>query len=244
VSLVVRSDADGVATLVLNRPDKRNALNVELFQALEAHLDHLDRSPESVGVVVLRGAGGCFSAGADVSKPTRAPRRHYQASVIEQLANLAQPVIAAVEGFCIAGGLELALACDLIVAADTAQFADTHSRFGLSAAWGLTQRLPRRIGAYRAREMMFTSRSYSGVEAAAMGLANFCVPVAELDDTVRSLAAEIAVNSWFSHREHKKLLLATDGASLPDGLAVEAYRGGKAAPDFSARIAGRFGHPS
>ena len=240
--VVLREDCGGVTTLTLNRPDKRNALNIEVFQALEACLDDVAARTGEIGVVVLRGAGGCFSAGADISKPTRAPRHNYQASVIEKLANLPQPTVAAVHGHCVTGALELALAADLIVAAESARFADTHARFSLVAGWGMTQRLPRRVGAYKAREMMFTAREYDGSAAQAMGLAALCVPDGQLDAAVADLAGTILAGSWFSHREHKRLLLRTDGMRLADGLADEAYRVPvRVGPDFRERAGGRFG---
>lgn len=240
--VVLRDDAGGVATLTLNRPDKRNALDIEVFGALEAFLDDIAARPDEIGVVVLRGAGSGFSAGADISRPARAPRRNYQASVIEKLANLPQPTVAAVHGHCVTGGLELVLATDLIVAAESARFADTHARFALVAGWGMTQRLPRRVGTYKAREMMFTAREYSGREAQAMGLATLCVADAELDKAVGELIAGIMAGSWFSHREHKRVLLRTDGMTLADGLADEAYRVAvRVGPDFRERAAGRFG---
>jgi enoyl-CoA hydratase/carnithine racemase len=240
-SRVLRHDAAGVATLTLNRPAKRNALDVDTFLALEAELDALEEQVDQVGVVVLRGAGPGFSAGADISGPTRSPRRNFQASVIERLADLPQPVVGVVHGFCFTGGLELVLAADLIVAAESARFADTHARFGLAAGWGLTQRLPRRVGAYRAREMMFTAREYTGREAEAMGLVNRCVPDDQLDAAVDELVGAIVAGSWFSHREHKQTLLRTDGLALRDGLADEAYRTTRVGPDFADRVKGRFG---
>jgi enoyl-CoA hydratase/carnithine racemase len=238
---LLRQESDGVVTLVLNRPAKRNALDIATFTELEAAAADLERRTDEVGVVMLRGAGSCFSAGADISGPARAPRHNFQASVIERLANLPQPLIAVVHGHCITGGLELALASDLIVAAESARFADTHARFALVAGWGMTQRLPRRVGLYKAREMMFTGREYTGAEAERMGLAAICVPDEELDEAAASLVAGIAAGSWFSHREHKRVLLRTDGALLADGLADEAYRvRSRVGPDFRARVEERW----
>lgn len=239
---LLRRDKDGVATLTLNRPEKRNALDVATFQALESAAADLEQSTEKVGVVVLRGAGRCFCAGADISRPVKTPRHNYQASVIERLANLPQPLVAVVHGHCVTGGLELALASDLIVAAESARFADTHARFALVAGWGMTQRLPRRVGLYKAREMIFTGREYTGREAEQMGLANLCVPDDELEAAAGDLTRRIAAGSWFSHREHKRILLRTDGTELSAGLADEAYRvGSRVGPDFAERVGGRFG---
>lgn len=240
--VVLREDVGGVVTLTLNRPAKRNALNIEVFQALEGFLDDIAARTDEIGAVVLRGAGSCFSGGADISGPTKAPRNNYQASVIEKLANLPQPTIGAVHGYCVTGGLELALATDLIVAAESARFADTHASFSLVAGWGMTQRLPRRVGAYKAREMMFTAREYDGREAQAMGLAALCVRDDEFDAAVAGLVQAVVTGSWFSHREHKRVLLRTDGMTLAEGLADEAYRVPvRVGSDFRERAGSRYG---
>ena len=238
--LVLRADANGLTTLTLNRPDKLNALNVALFSQLDAHIADIEASPEGVGVVVVRGAGRCFSAGhdlSDIAAGERLPRPNFQAGIIERLANLPLPVISAVHGHCYTGALELALAGDLIIAAAAARFADTHARFALTPVWGMSQRLPRRIGTYKAREMMFTCATYSGEEAAAMGLANFVVPDAEFDAAVETLARQILANSPFSHRANKRLLVETDGLPQREGLAHEVFRGAGRGPDMEQRIA-------
>jgi enoyl-CoA hydratase/carnithine racemase len=241
--LVIREDKDGAATLYLNRPEKLNALNVDLFAMLEAHVDQIARQTESVGLVIVRGAGRCFSAGndlSDISAGKGPPRPNFQAQIIEKLANLPQPVISAVHGHCYTGGLELALAGDIILASENARFADTHGKWAMAPVWGMSQRLPRRVGTYKAREMMFTSKTYSGREAAAMGLANLCVADEAFDAELEALIAPILANSWFSHRANKKLLVETDGLPLKAGLAHEVYRGEGRGPDMEARIAGGF----
>ena len=220
--LVIRQDAGRVARLTLNRPDKLNALNIELFQALEAHIADIERAP--VGVVVLRGAGKCFSAGHDLS----------DIAAGEHPPRL--PVVSAVHGHCYTGALELALAGDIILAAEGAKFADTHARWALTPVWGLSQRLPRRVGTYKAREMMFTCRTYSGREAEAMGLANLAVPDAEFELAIETLTAQILENSSFSHAANKRLLMATDGLSQAAGLAHEIYHGEGRGPDMAERI--------
>ena len=117
-----------------------------------------------------------------------APSRHFQAETLDAIEQLPQPVIAAVQGHCYTGSLELALACDLMVAAENAKFADTHGKWGMSPTWGMSQRLPRRIGLLAAKEMMFSGRIVSGTEAAAIGLANRCVPDDRLLDTAIEMA--------------------------------------------------------
>jgi len=240
MALVIREDRKGLATLTLNRPDKLNSLNVDLFSELRAHVVAIAAQTDSVGLVIVRGAGKCFSAGhdlTDIAAGERPPRPNFQADTIEKLANLPQPVISAVHGHCYTGGLELALAGDLIVAAESAKFADTHARWSLTPVWGMSQRLPRRIGSPKTREMMFTCRTYSGREAEAFGLANICVPDAEFEATLEKLAADILANSWYSHRANKALLAETDGLPLEAGLAHEIYKTRGRGPDMEERIA-------
>src|ERR1700744_1481011 len=239
--LVVREDAEGLTTLTLNRPEKLNALNVELFGALENHVDRLAREERDVGVVTARGAGRCFSAGhdlADIATGEKLPRPNFQAGIIERLANLPQVGISAVHGHCYTGALELALAGDIVFAAESAKFADTHAKWALTPVWGLSQRLPRRVGVAKASEMMFGCRTYTGAEALEMGLANACFADATFEQDVESFVRAVLANSWFSLRENKRLLLETEGMTLRAGLAHEVFRTRGTGPDMQARIAG------
>jgi enoyl-CoA hydratase len=237
--LVLRSDTAGVATLTLNRPEKLNALSVPVFRELRHHIDDIAAHPLEVKVVVLRGAGKCFSAGHDLRDLVTgedAPHPQFQAQTIEALANLAQPVVAAIHGHCYTGALELALAADILVSGTSAKFADTHAKWALLPIWGLSQRLPRRIGIAKAREMMLTCSTYTGEEAKTMGLVNICVPDDQLDAEVLQLCTAIQKNSSFSHRGTKQLLSDTDGMSLAAGLSYEIYRTPGVGPDMQDRI--------
>jgi enoyl-CoA hydratase len=238
--LVLREDNNGLATLTLNRPDKLNSLNQPLFMELRDHLETIARQIDQVGLVVLRGAGKGFSAGNDIeemSRHVRQPEANFKAKTVEMVAQLPQPVISAVHGVCYTGGLELALACDMIVASESARFADTHAKLGLIPMWGMSQRLPRRIGAAKAIEMMTTSRPYSGAEAIAMGLVNCCWPDAAFDEELRKLTGTIVANSWHTLRGNKRLLRETEGMALTEGLAHEIYRSPGPAPDIRERLA-------
>jgi len=238
--LVLRETRDGLAVLTLNRPDKLNSLNVELFKDLEAHVRDIASETDTVGCVVLKGAGRCFSAGhdlGDIATGEALPRPNFQSHVIEALANLPQPVITAVHGHCYTGALELALAGDVILAAENARFADTHAKWALTPVWGLSQRLPRRVGASRAFEMMLTCETFTGAQAAEMGLANRCFPDAEFEAQTEAFARRILENSWFSHRANKRLVLETDGLPLGAGLSHEIYNGAGRGPDMQERIA-------
>ena len=240
--LVLRQDSQGAATLMLNRPERFNALTKDVFEALESHLDAIARETRTIGLIILRGAGGNFSSGYDMREVLEFVRAHakphFHSEVIDKLADMPQPVISAVQGQCCTGALELALAADLIVCNESAQFSDVYARWGLTPIWGLSLRLPHRVGTANAREMMFTCRTYSGREAAEMGLANMCVPDGEFDAQIAALAAQILANSWFSHRANKRLLRETDGLPLDAGLAHEVYHGEGRGPDMQERIAG------
>lgn len=238
--LVLRSDRDGLATLTLNRPDKLNALTVPMFLELREHVDRIAQQTDSVGLVIVRGAGRCFSAGNDlagIASGAQAPSPGFQSETIERLANLPQPVISAVHGHCYTGALELALAGDLIIAAASARFGDTHAKWSLTPRWGMSQRLPRRVGRAKASEMSFTARTYTGEQALAMGLADQCVPDEAFDDHLARFAAEILANSWFSHRANKRLMRETESLPLAAGLAWEAHRSEGRGPDMQERIA-------
>ena len=237
--LVLRRDNNGLCSLMINRPEKLNALNVKTFVDLRSHVDDLKLKSDTIGCIVLRGNGKCFSVGhdmQDIEAGDQPPYRNYQAETIECLANLPQPVISAVHGHCYTGALELALAGDIILAATSARFADTHARWALTPVWGMSQRLHRRIGVAKAKEMMFTARAYTGDEAVAMGLANLCVPDERFEIEIEALARSILANSWFSHRANKRLLEKTDGMSLENGLRYEIEHSEGRGPDMKERI--------
>ena len=239
--LVLRSDSDGVATLTLNRPEKRNALNMALWRELESHVEALEAAGEAIGVVVLKANGAVFCAGNDLSeRGAKLPKANYQAGVITRLAGLPQPVIAAVHGGCFTGGLELVLAADIIVAAQAARFADTHGKFAFVPAWGLSQRLPRRVGQWKAREMSFTGLPISGAEAARIGLANHCVPDDQLAAEVSKLASAIAGQSRHSVFAYKRLYTQQADLPLAAGLAHEVFNSPGVGPDFAERVAAQF----
>lgn len=239
MSLVLREDNGGIATLTLNRPEALNALSPSLFVELRAHLDAIAAAPDAIGCVVLRGAGRSFSAGNDIKAiqaGDRAPSQHFQAETLDAIEALPQPVIAAVHGHCYTGALELVLACDLCIAAESARFADTHGRWGMTPTWGMSQRLPRRIGALQAKELMFTGRPIDAVRAAAIGLVNRCVPDAELDAAAGALAAEIVANSWHTLRADKRLVNEGQSYTLSEGLDYERRTSPGAGPDMAERL--------
>ncbi len=221
--LVTREDKEGVTTLTLNRPDKLNAINIPLMVELRTHLDTIKHDP-SVRCVMLTGAGRSFCAGHDldsIASGERAPSRHFEPETIDALEQLPMPTIAKIRGHCFTGGLELALACDLLVASEDAKLGDTHGQWGLAPVWGMSVRLPERVGRSRAKELMFTSRRINGVEAAAIGLVDRAIPEPELEASVAELAAEITSNSPGTNRIDKALLSTNADRLRTDALLIE-----------------------
>ena len=232
--------SDGICTLTLNRPEVLNALDHALFQELGAAIERLANKPDDVGCVILRGSGKAFSSGHDL-KDIRAgsedAHSDFEATVLESLASLPIPVIAEVHGYCFTGALELALACDLIFVDDKTRLADTHSKWGLSPVWGMTQRLPRRIGVARAKDLMFTSRLVAADEALAIGLVERVVACGDLQDETLAYALSVAENSSHSHRMCKQIIESTDGMRLHEGLDYEYTNSPGACSDMKQRLA-------
>jgi enoyl-CoA hydratase len=224
--LVMRTDRDGLATLTLNRPAKLNALTPGVFIQLRAHLDAI-ASDASVGCVVLAGAGRSFCAGHDldaIASHEPAPSPYFEPETIDALEALPKPTIARIHGHCFTGGLELALGCDLLVAAESTRLGDTHGQWGLVPVWGMSVRLPERVGRSVAKELMFTSRRLSGAEAARIGLVDHCVADDQLDAKVQALATEILANSRGTNRIVKALMADREERTRRQALEHERTR--------------------
>ncbi len=207
-ALVTRTDNAGVATLTLNRPDKLNALTPGVFVQLRDHIDAL-AGDDSIGCVVLAGAGRSFCAGHDlgsIADNEHAPSKHFEPETVDALEALPKPTIARLHGHCFTGGLELALACDVLVAAASTKLGDTHGQWGLVPIWGMSVRLPERVGRSTAKELMFTSRRLTAEQAAQIGLVDHCVPDDELDAKIAELSTEILANSRGTNRIVKALI--------------------------------------
>ncbi len=235
---VLRTDHDGWSMLTLNRPDKLNALTVEMFRELRRHVGDL-RKDDAIGCVVIRGAGKCFSAGhdlSDIAEGEEVPSRGWHSETLRLMEKLPKPVIAAVHGHCYTGALEVALAADFILAADSARFGDTHAKWALTPIWGMSQRLPRRVGIATAKRLMFTADMIGTEEAVRIGLAEYSVPLEQFDDKIAQLAQKIVSNSGFSHAANKRLLEATDGGPLDAGLQWEVMETEGHGPDMHDRI--------
>jgi len=237
---LIRDVSDGLMTLTLNRPDKLNALSFECFKELAAGVTFAAANTDTVGCVVLRGAGRSFCAGNDLGGLggvfNDGDNSRFRSETVERLASLPMPVIAQVQGHCLTGGLELALAADIIICSENARFGDTHGKWDLVPVWGLSQRLPRRVGRAKALEMSFSARHVTGRQAEASGLANFCVADSELEGAVAAFVKEVLANSWRSSRAIKKLIDDTDGMSLKAGLAHEVHRSEGLGPETQKRL--------
>ena len=235
---IIRQDVDGLCTLTFNRPDKLNALDRETFETLDAHLADLEQQTESVGCVVLTGAGRAFSAGNDLGTLGKDPEPPtFRPKIIDRLANLPQPTVAAVRGVCFTGALEVALACDFILADATVRFGDTHGKFGLVPTWGMAMRLPRRVGQATAMRITMTGAEVHAEEAKAIGLADLTAPDGGLDDLVAEYTGQILRNSWHCNRHMKRIIRETDGLPIGQAIADTHYRHPGHAPDWRDRVA-------
>lgn len=239
---ILRRDVDGLCILTLNRPDKLNAFDNAMLEALEAHLTALEGETDRIGCVMLKGAGRAFCAGADLggiaaSGGSPAPDKRWKPRLMERLGNLPQPTIAAVHGVCFTGGLEFALACDFILAEEGTRFADTHGKWGFISEWGMLQRLPRRVGEAMAKRMMFTACEVDAAKALAIGLVDELAPAGGLDAAAEGLARAILGNSWHANIGTKRLMRETDGMGLAEAMAHAHFRYPGFAPDWQERIA-------
>ncbi len=219
-----------VATVTLDRPEVLNAITPRMLEELNDAFDHLEGESRP-RVVILTGAGRAFSAGVDLG--VLGERRLENGKVgdildvpARRLTNRIErgpwPVIARVNGACFTGALELVLACDLVVVDEEAKLGDTHARWGLRPTWGMSQRLPRMVGWAAARELSYTARTFTGAEAARLGLANRAVPGERLDEAVGELVEAICANSRGSIEACKDLYRVARQRPLDEGLRYEA----------------------
>ena len=220
--------SEGVAVISLNRPEVRNALNSQILRAIPEVIASLEENPE-VDVLVLTGTDPAFCAGLDLRELGDTGGNiepEAQSSMSKgPFPERTKPLIGAINGVAVTGGLELALACDFLIASDRAQFADTHARVGDMPGWGLSVLLPQAIGVRRSREMSLTG-NYVGAElAASWGLVNRVVPHEDLIGTVLELAADIRSNNQQGVRQMLQTYESTTSVTLEEGWDVEAKMG-------------------
>lgn len=222
--LVLHTIDAGVATVTLNRPKALNALSPELMDQLIAVIEALDEN-EDVRCIVLTGGTRVFAAGADIkamanASPTMMLERRLIAKW-ERIRACRKPIIAAVSGYALGGGCELAMMCDIIIASETAQFGQPEINIGVIPGAGGTQRLARAIGPYRAMEMVLTGKTINARDAYAFGLVNRVVPVEALLSEAQTMAAEIAAKAPIAVRLAKEALRYGAETTVRDGIEIE-----------------------
>jgi enoyl-CoA hydratase len=222
--LVIVDHAAPVSTVTLNRPDRRNALSTPLLAELVAALDALD-ADEGVRAILVRGEGPSFAAGADIDELAEATGIGYmsgrRAALWSAIQRRETPTVAAVQGYALGGGCELALACDVIVAAESARFGLPETGLGIIPGAGGTQRLVRAVGKAKAMDVILAGRRLTGAEAEAAGLAARCVPDDALHETALGVAREIAARAPLAQRLAREAVLRATDVPLDAGLELE-----------------------
>jgi enoyl-CoA hydratase len=219
---VTRAD-EGYATLAFNRPEKLNALSNELRGEVVAALAELEADP-GVRVLILTGTGRAFTAGMDLDEwgtDVGLAAGAYDNDPVKALLAFSGPVIGAINGLAVTGGVEIAMACDLLIASTAARFADTHALVGLLPGWGGSVRMVQRIGLHRAKELALTGRFLLAEEALAWGFVNRVVAPEELLPTAEAIARQMLAAVPETLIAYKKLLDAEAATTLEEGLRLE-----------------------
>ena len=222
--------SEGLATVTLNRPEAMNALNMDLKVALAEWVRHA-RYDDSIRAVLITGAGRAFCAGGDLSEmdPSRTPQQartrqdHLLREVFHPLAQLPKPVVAAVNGHAHGAGLSLALACDIVIAADDAAMSLGYVHRGLVPDCGILFFLPRIVGTVRAKELLLTGRRFDAREAVAMGLISQAVPAGELLDAATGVATTLASGATVALGMTKNLVDQSWGLTLEQVSELESF---------------------
>ncbi len=223
ISLVKENN---IAIITISRPEALNALNEQVLDEFDSAIDHAAADGD-VKALIITGAGRSFVAGADIGVQSQfdveAGRLWGRkgSAILRKLEKLEIPTIAAVNGFALGGGCELALACDLIVAGTKAKFGQPEVSLGITPGFSGTQRLPRRIGASKAKELIFTGEMITGEEAEKIGLVNQVVEPDALMDTAKALAARIVKNAPIAVKYAKACIARGMDVDLENGIAIE-----------------------
>ena len=227
MSFVTLEAKGPIGILTMNRPEALNALNEQVLRDLDAALDQA-AAQDNILVLVLTGAGRSFVAGADIAQmkdlsPMEAKRFGlYGNGVFLKLENFPKPVIAAVNGFALGGGCELAMSCDIRVASEKAKFGQPEVGLGITPGFGGTQRLARIVGTSNAMELILTAKTISAAQAQEMGLVSHVYPPEELMDKALELAQAIAANAQVAVRESKAAIRRGLQTDMATGAAFEA----------------------
>ena len=224
---IIVEKSDGIATLTINRPAQLNSLDDVMLRELHEAVVHINHLPD-IDAVIVTGAGDkAFVAGADISLMSKLTPQEAQVfgllgqAAFNSLENLEQPVIAAVNGYCLGGGCELALACDIRISSEKAKFGQPEVGLGILAAFGGTQRLPRLIGPGRAKYMLLTGDIIDAQKAQEFGLVDMVVPHADVMKTAQAMAQTICKQQRFAVRQTKRCVNYGMDGSLSSGLAYE-----------------------
>ena len=224
---IIYEKTDGIATITLNRPEALNAFSKDVADEVLQALEDI-RNDENMRVVILTGAGEkAFSAGADIKamKGMNALKARELSLMGERicnaLENLEKPVIAAINGYALGGGLEVAMSCDIRIASENARMGQTEINIGLIPGWGGTQRLTRLIGATRAKELIYSGKIIDAKTAEQLGILNMVVPADKFKETIRQFAAELASKAPVALKVAKALINKGAEISLDAAIALE-----------------------
>jgi len=226
-SAIALSVVDRVATITVNRPDKLNALNAETIGELGDAIDEI-RTRDDIGGAILTGAGRAFVAGADISElaaqtPLQAKQRALRGQqIFRRFETSPKPVIAAVNGFALGGGCELAMSCHIRLASDAAKFGQPEVKLGICPGYGGTQRLPRLVGMGRALQLLMTGEMIDAAEAYRIGLVNRIMPGADLLTTADAMLRQMLANGPLALASCIEAVIRGTEAPLEDGLNLEA----------------------
>jgi enoyl-CoA hydratase/carnithine racemase len=219
----------GIARITMNRPEAMNAITPTMLKELKAAMLEAGKAQETQ-VIALTGAGKAFCAGVDlkalgdctltggrVGDILDIPARE----LIDAIRSVSKVVIALVNGFCFTGAMEIMLACDLVIASENAKIGDTHAKWGLRPTWGMSARLPRRVGFLKAKELSFTADAITAREAERIGLINLVCPVDKLEQALETMAKKIMGNSPQSIVAYKHLYNTNEEMTLEESLDLE-----------------------
>lgn len=245
MTLVTKTTSEqGICTVKINRPEKLNAMNTDVARELISVFEEIGRD-DSVKAVILTGEGDrAFSAGADIEYMSKiSADESVEYATLGQLVtatveHVRQPTIAAINGFALGGGCELAMSCDIRIAADTAKMGQPEVTIGIPPGWGGTQRLMRLVGLAKAKELVYTGKMIKAQEAKDIGLVNSIVPIADLTAESEKMALQIAANSEMGVRMSKVAINRGRNADLDTGLSIEllAWRNCFTHPDREERM--------
>jgi len=219
---IIFEKEDNIAIITFNRPDARNAVNNQVRAEFTAAIAEVE-ADNDIKVMILTGSGKAFASGVDIKEfnKTTPYHAHNLFRLGERVEKLPKPVIAAVNGFCLGGGNEIALGCDIIIASERAKFGQPELNIGVIPGGGATQRLPRMIGVCRAKELIFTSDIITAEEALKLGMINRVVPEDQLMPTAKEIAKKIATKSPAALKLAKQAINYGMQTSLEAGLKYE-----------------------